>query len=83
LEFNVYFTNSVGRKKMELAQEKTAAVAGFKMVCDGCGSLQIKLTDPTKLDFETIVRCGRCNAVRGTLDQLHTLARAGRGPLEI
>ena len=32
---------------------------------------------------ETIVRCGRCNAVRGTLDQLHSLARASTDPFEM
>jgi hypothetical protein len=68
---------------MELTQEKPKAATGFKMVCDACGSLQIKLADPTKLGAETDVRCGRCDAVRGTLDQLHHLARTSRDVFEI
>jgi hypothetical protein len=68
---------------MQLAQETAAAAVGFKVVCDACGSLQIKLADPTKAGAETLVRCGRCDAVRGTLDELHSLARASRDVFEI
>src|ERR1035437_5953550 len=45
------------------------------MVCDECGSLSIKMPDPKNAPCSTIIRCGRCDASRGTLDGLHQLAR--------
>jgi hypothetical protein len=48
---------------------------GFKIVCDQCGSLTIKVVDPANSPAATLVQCGRCNAVRGTLGHLHDLAR--------
>jgi hypothetical protein len=66
-----------------MMHQQTVAGSGFKMICESCGSLQIKLADPTKLDAEKNVRCGRCDAVRGTLDQLHSLARMSRDVFEI
>lgn len=47
----------------------------FKIVCDECGSLSIKVNDPATAPDDTVVRCGRCNAARGTLAELHDLAR--------
>jgi hypothetical protein len=49
----------------------------FKIVCENCGSLSIKVTDPVNAPGNTLVRCGRCTAVRGTLNDLHVLARRG------
>jgi hypothetical protein len=49
----------------------------FKIVCDECGSLSIKLVDPANLPETAQVQCGRCSAVRGTLADLHALARRG------
>jgi hypothetical protein len=49
--------------------------SGFKIVCDDCGSLSIKVIDPATAPATTLVRCGRCAAVRGTLAELHELAR--------
>lgn len=60
---------------MNLAQQTAAEKSGFKMVCDECGSLSIKLIDPAKATLDTAIECGRCNAVRGTLADLHKLAR--------
>jgi hypothetical protein len=68
---------------MELTQEKPKAATGFKMVCDACGSLQIKLTDPTKLGSDTMIHCGRCDAARGTLAELHHLARTSTDVFDI
>lgn len=67
---------------MDLAQNTTLEKAGFKVVCDICGSLSIKLEDPTKIALSTAIQCGRCNAVRGTLADLHTLARSGKDIFE-
>lgn len=64
-------------------RETTAARVSFKVVCDACGSLQIKVADPIKAGAENLIRCGRCEAVRGTLDQLHSLARASTDVFEI
>jgi hypothetical protein len=49
----------------------------FKIVCEECGSLSIKIIDPTHLPETAQVHCGRCRAVRGTLADLHALARRG------
>jgi hypothetical protein len=49
----------------------------FKFVCGECGSLSIKVTDPANAPANTLVQCGRCTAVRGTLKDLHALARRG------
>jgi hypothetical protein len=49
--------------------------AGFRMVCDCCGGLSIRMADPTKSSDSTLVQCGGCDAVRGTLGELHDLAR--------
>ena len=46
----------------------------FKIVREDCDSLSIKVADPAISLNATLVRCGRCNAVRGTLDELHDLA---------
>jgi len=54
----------------------------FKIVCEDCGSLSIKVADPANSPNATLVRCGRCNAVRGTLDELHDLARHGNNVFE-
>lgn len=60
---------------MDLTAQKTVEKAGFKVVCDQCGSLSIKLTDPTNAASTTPIQCGKCNAARGTLAELQDLAR--------
>jgi hypothetical protein len=49
--------------------------SGLKVVCDACGGLSIKPVDPAAAPCATLVHCRRCNAVRGTLADLHDLAR--------
>jgi hypothetical protein len=49
----------------------------FKIVCEDCGSLAIKVADPANSPATALVHCGRCNAVRGTVGGLHDLARRG------
>lgn len=49
----------------------------FKFVCEDCGSLSIKVVDPANAPATTLVQCGRCGAVRGTLADLRHLARRG------
>jgi hypothetical protein len=68
-------------RAMNPAQHMTLE-AGFKVVCDDCGSLSIKLPDPTILTPASAIQCGRCNAVRGTLAELHDLARRGKDVFE-
>ena len=48
--------------------------SGFKIVCDDCGDLSIKVTDPVNALDTTPVKCARCGAIRGTLADLHNLA---------
>ena len=62
---------------MNLAQPATTARAGFRIVCDRCGGLSIKMADPTASPTTALVQCRRCDAVRGTLGDLHDLARRG------
>ena len=62
---------------MNLAQENTRERSGFKVVCCVCGSLSIKVTDLANAPDDTLIECGRCRAVRGTVAELHVLARRG------
>jgi hypothetical protein len=50
---------------------------GFKVVCDECGSLSIRVADLVHAPLTTRIQCGRCGAARGTLSELHDLARRG------
>jgi hypothetical protein len=60
---------------MNLAEHATRARSGFRIVCDCCGGLSIKMADPTTSPDTALVQCRRCDAVRGTLGELHDLAR--------
>jgi len=60
---------------VKIAPHPTSARPGFKTVCQECGSLSIKVADPVNAPGTTAVQCGRCGAVRGTLAELHDLAR--------
>jgi hypothetical protein len=60
---------------VKTAPHATSARPGFKTVCQECGSLSIKVADPVNAPGATPVQCGRCGAVRGTLAELHDLAR--------
>jgi uncharacterized Zn finger protein len=62
---------------MKVADLAVSAKAGFKMVCDECGSLSIRVADLVHAPLTTLIQCGRCGAVRGTLSELHDLARRG------
>ena len=55
---------------------------GFKIVCDECGNLSIKVTDPANAPSSTPVQCARCSAVRGTLGDLRALASQSRDVYE-
>jgi hypothetical protein len=46
----------------------------FQMVCGDCGSLAIRIEDPTNASRKTIVHCGECGASRGTMGALRDLA---------
>jgi hypothetical protein len=60
---------------MNLAHHVTSARPGFRIVCDCCGDLAIKMADPTTSPSSALVQCRSCDAVRGTLGDLHDLAR--------
>ncbi|MHC2334328.1 hypothetical protein [Bradyrhizobium sp. USDA 4454] len=55
---------------------------GFKITCTDCGSLAIRIADPAHASGDTIIECRRCSAVRGTVADLHILARRGRDLFE-
>jgi hypothetical protein len=67
---------------MNSAQQDIREQSGFKAVCCDCGSLSIKATDLVNAPDDTKIECGRCRAVRGTLAELHALARRGNGVFE-
>ncbi len=67
---------------MNAAQQNIAEPSGFKVVCCDCGSLSIKATDFVNAPGDTKIECGRCKAVRGTLADLHVLARGGSNSFE-
>ena len=56
--------------------------SGFKVVCERCGSLSIKLENPERARASEQIQCGGCGAVRGTLADLRDLALRGNGPFE-
>jgi hypothetical protein len=56
--------------------------SGFKIVCNSCGSLSIKVAKPVQAPGATPVQCGRCGAIRGTLADLQELALRSRDVFE-
>ena len=60
----------------------TRQASRFKIVCEDCGSLSIKVADPANSPAATPVKCGRCGVVRGTLGELHDLARRSTDSFE-
>ena len=62
--------------------EQQTISTGFKIICTDCGSLSIKPTDPAHASDDTIIECRRCNAVRGTIADLHMLAQRSRDVFE-
>ena len=60
---------------MILSEHPCQERRGLKVVCDACGNLSIKTTDPASAPDDAKIYCGRCNAVRGTLADLRELAR--------
>jgi len=54
--------------------QKTTDRQRFKVVCEDCGGLSIKVEDPSHSPAAVVVRCGRCNSIRGTLAELHEMA---------
>ncbi len=62
---------------MNLAQHQPNVAAGFRMVCDCCGSLSIRIADPANSPGSALVQCRGCDAVRGTLGDLRDLGRSG------
>jgi len=59
---------------MNIDPHQSQERSGLKIICDECGSLSIKAIDPAAAPG-TLIHCCRCNAVRGTLADLHDLAR--------
>jgi hypothetical protein len=54
----------------------------FRVVCDDCGSLTIKIESPERASRDAIVYCGGCGVSRGTVGALRDLAvRGGAQPV--
>ena len=60
---------------MNLGEHVASRSVGFRVVCDHCGGFSIRIADPAKSPATALVQCARCDAVRGTLGDLHELAR--------
>jgi len=59
---------------MNLPEGRFSERPSFKVVCENCGSLSIKVAAvSTNSADDAIVQCGRCAAARGTLADLHAL----------
>ncbi len=67
---------------MDLDQHPCARQPGLKVVCEAGGSRAIKASGPAGEPEQTKIHCRRCNAVRGTLADLHDLARRSADVLE-
>jgi hypothetical protein len=62
---------------MGLEEPNSGERRRFKVVCDSCGSLAIRADSHfTDSPDTALVECGRCGAIRGTLADLHLLARS-------
>jgi ribosomal protein S27E len=60
---------------MNIALQHATRASALKIVCDECGSLSIRFdTAATSKPDVTMIRCGRCDTVRGTLADLYELA---------
>lgn len=49
----------------------------FKLVCDRCGSLTIVLPRASEPDPFIVLKCGRCESPRGTLQALREISSLG------
>jgi hypothetical protein len=60
---------------MQLEQPYSREQTGLRIICEACGNLSIKPIEPAVTPDLAMIHCRRCNAVRGTLADLHELAR--------
>lgn len=51
--------------------------AGFALICPTCNSPSVRFDSTEGAPSSTPVRCGRCNAFRGTLGRLRIIANTG------
>jgi hypothetical protein len=78
-------TGMMGRQDLMSTMREASTIreaSRFKIVCEACGSLSIKVADPANAPASTPVCCGRCNAGRGTLGELQDMARRGTDSFE-
>jgi hypothetical protein len=67
---------------MHLLEHPYRKTSGLKVVCEACGSFSIKAIDPMNASDGEEVRCGCCNAIRGTMADLRELAKRATGEFE-
>jgi len=67
---------------MDIGLHPGGKQSGLKIVCEARGSLSIRAVEPAAPET-TPIHCGRCDAVRGTLADLHDLARRGTDVFEL
>jgi ribosomal protein S27E len=72
----------IGIAMIGIEDTATRQRSRFKVVCEDCGGLSIKVEDPAHSPATALVRCGRCNAIRGTLAELHEMARRSTDSFE-
>jgi len=66
---------------MKLGEQEAFESARFKVVCDRCGSLSIKMPALSEC-ANGMIKCGKCGGERGTLAELQHLARRGTANFE-
>jgi hypothetical protein len=81
MNFGVHYPNQ-GGGMMNLAEHASGERTGFRVVCVDCGGLSIKIANPAKSPVTANVKFARCDAVRGTLGDLHELARRSTDDFE-
>jgi hypothetical protein len=67
---------------VKLVESETLEKAGFKVICDRCGNLSVKLPELSQQVATSVIRCGKCGEARGTLEELQHLARHGSTDFE-
>jgi hypothetical protein len=72
----------MGAMMTSIEDAATRQRSRFKVICEDCGGLSIKVEDPANSPATVLVRCGRCNAIRGTLAELHEMARRSTDSFE-
>jgi hypothetical protein len=68
------FEATMTKPNLPRVERKPDQGAGFKLVCETCDGLGIVLDCPENAPSLTLIKCGQCGALRGTLGDLRNLS---------